>query len=191
MPRSPSHLLFVLLLLTVPLAALAGKKDGPQPVPSTPQFRARGETPRSNANVNIQLGDEGALPAGLADRLRGLVEAVARRDLAGALSYFDPENRAAQAAIGMQDDAQYVIEGLGVAQYSRLAGPELRSPIDYEALFAGIEHISVTAVSVPEGTGGSVEARGELSFNEGRRYRMTLYLRHRKDLGWVVSPALG
>jgi hypothetical protein len=154
-----------------------------------------GEAARSSAGAQVIISTIEPLPPDLLPWLTDALMALASRDPVAALPYFSAENRATQREIGITDDAQYVIEGLGVALVGHVAGPELPNPIDYAALLSGLESILVQGVSAHTDANGTVidgwiVVRGEVRFAGGTRYRMELQVL-RTDGGFTIAPPLG
>lgn len=149
------------------------------------------ESPPSGAAVELPRG----LPADLAPWLRQALAAIGSRDPVVAVPWFDADNRAMQRQIGITDDAQYVVEGLGVSRAGHLAGPELRVPPDSLRALQGLERIVVTGVEPLLDANGVAQegwlvVEGELHFAGGTRYRLWLQVLRRGD-AFVIAPAVG
>lgn len=179
----------LILAISLGLGACA---HAPQPAQVAPAPRPApvADAP-SRAAVVIAQG--AALPPDLAPWLRDALAALATRDPAVALPFFDARNRAEQRTIGLVDDAQYVVEGLGVAIMGHLAGPELDGP--YLATLQSLQRIEVQRVGPLLDANDREQAgwrvvEGELHFTGGTRTRMWLQVLRVGD-GWVIAPPSG
>ncbi len=150
---------------------------------------------RGRALVLFEPKDVVDLPDGLESWMCEFLEAVASGDPAAALSYFDPDHREYQRSIGLLDDAQYVLEGLGLSRRSQLGGRQLSAEPDFSKLLSSLELLIVTEVF-----GGNAESKvssrdwyvvqGRMHFTAKQVFLLQIDVR-RLDGRWVVSPPVG
>ncbi|MCC7383227.1 MAG: hypothetical protein IT384_15430 [Deltaproteobacteria bacterium] len=116
------------------------------------------------------------------DGFLGDVEgAVAKHDWSTLLSYFDPANRETQKSIGVESDAQYLAEGLGL----HTVGNSLPGDITSFDTLAQISSVSFERVPTAAG-----EIKGTATLKGGQTLEASLFVGE-KGKGFQVTPAVG
>lgn len=145
------------------------------------------------ASFEIQGEPEAGVPDSVVLFVERFLETLAAGDIAGALPYFDPQNREVQRQIGI-DDGQYVAEGLGLHTVQRLEGADVPEPDPWDGAteVRSIRRIVVDRLWTDPDFPGGVTASGRVELRDGRVYGLRIFLKPASvPLGWQIAPAVG